>query len=177
MTRLECEPMTTNSASFANVEAVASLVEITKVFLLDAHVQRKVEIQSAERKLFELKQVESTLGEKADSIFVKVTFGIRIAAPDLGAADTGDMQIRATFALTYTLKESNKVTPEMAQAFGEVNGAYNAWPFWREFVYSTMARMGLPPLVMPVFRPDQKAGGPSTDDKVSKGKRPSKRKK
>jgi len=36
--------------------------------------------------------------------------------------------------------------------FAETNGLYNAWPYWREFVQNTAARMSLPGLTVPVLR-------------------------
>lgn len=37
-------------------------------------------------------------------------------------------------------------------AFANVNGMFNAWPYVRELVHSTVARMGLPPMILPVYR-------------------------
>jgi len=44
------------------------------------------------------------------------------------------------------------MTDIQALAFARTNGIYNAWPYWREFVQNMIARMNLPPLVIPVFR-------------------------
>jgi preprotein translocase subunit SecB len=33
-----------------------------------------------------------------------------------------------------------------------LNGVFHVWPYWREMVQNTLARMGLPPLILPVFR-------------------------
>ena len=39
------------------------------------------------------------------------------------------------------------------EAFANTDAVYHAWPYWREFVQSSMARMGLPPIMIPLFRP------------------------
>lgn len=36
--------------------------------------------------------------------------------------------------------------------FGFCNGTFNAWPYWREHVRQVTTRMGITPLVVPVFR-------------------------
>lgn len=41
---------------------------------------------------------------------------------------------------------------DLLSAFAKVNGVYNAWPYLREVVQNTCARMNLPPMVLPVFR-------------------------
>ncbi len=61
------------------------------------------------------------------------------------------LSITATFRLDYRVPDAGEFTDEQLSAFGQVNGVYNAWPFWREYVYSTMARLGLPPITMPVL--------------------------
>jgi len=66
--------------------------------------------------------------------------------------DSPDFEISATFALTYTLEDLDDLSAENFQAFGHANGIYNAWPYWREFIQSMTARMGVPSLTIPVFR-------------------------
>jgi hypothetical protein len=63
------------------------------------------------------------------------------------------LRIEALFVLHYEVPGFEGLTNANIAAFGELNGLYNAWPYWREFVQSMTVRMGLPPLTMPVFRP------------------------
>lgn len=37
-------------------------------------------------------------------------------------------------------------------AFANINAVFNAWPFFRELVHSTLGRMGLQPISLPVYR-------------------------
>lgn len=60
--------------------------------------------------------------------------------------------INASFALLYKLETFDGLTKENFKQFADANGIYNAWPYWREFVQNIVARMGLPPLAIPVFR-------------------------
>jgi len=61
------------------------------------------------------------------------------------------VQIIADFALEYGVDKTMIFTDEVAAAFGRLNGIYNVWPYWREYVQSTVARLGLPPLTLPLM--------------------------
>lgn len=63
-----------------------------------------------------------------------------------------DLVITATFLLAYKVSSLRGLKKENYEAFAESNGVYNAWPYWREYVQSMIARMNLPPLTIPVFR-------------------------
>ena len=71
-----------------------------------------------------------------------------------GEAPKRVAEVSATFALRYQLDTDRlqSLGPEDVQAFAETNGVYNAWPYWREVLQSTAARVGLPGVVAPVFR-------------------------
>lgn len=60
--------------------------------------------------------------------------------------------VKAGLELQYKLPKELKVTQKELAIFAGINGIYNAWPYWREFVQSIFLRMGLPPLVLPVYR-------------------------
>lgn len=49
-------------------------------------------------------------------------------------------------------------------AFAGLNGVYNAYPYLREHVQSTIGRMGLPPLVIPVFRVPRRDDASSSEE-------------
>jgi len=60
--------------------------------------------------------------------------------------------IDATFLLAYKIENFEGLTQKGFEQFAKLNGIYNAWPYWREFVQNTVTRMGLPSLSIPVFR-------------------------
>ena len=62
------------------------------------------------------------------------------------------MRIEARFAITYAIGNHDDLTEDNYEAFGQRNGVYNVWPYWREFVQSTTVRMGLPALTLPVYK-------------------------
>jgi hypothetical protein len=83
------------------------------------------------------------------------------------------INIDASFLLTYKVKDFDGLTKRGFGAFGDINGIYNAWPYWREFVQNTIGRMGLPTLTIPVFRIAGSKESPPASKQVarkSKGK-------
>jgi len=76
--------------------------------------------------------------------------------------------IAATFELTYALSRDITVAAEDLDAFANVNGIFNTWPYWREFFQSSLTRMSLPVFQLPVLR-----GFPSVlhDDAIEIGHR------
>ncbi|MFM2153845.1 MAG: hypothetical protein RL199_2280 [Pseudomonadota bacterium] len=61
--------------------------------------------------------------------------------------------------LCYTLPERPSVGLDPSiDSFSQVNAVVNAWPYIRQEFSSMLSRMGLPAIVLPVYRP----GRPST---------------
>ena len=68
------------------------------------------------------------------------------------AVSAGDfLQIEAEFLLDYSLRKEIPVSEEIASAFGKMNGIYNVWPYWREYVQSVSSRAGMPPVALPLM--------------------------
>lgn len=63
-----------------------------------------------------------------------------------------EVQIDASFELIYSKPQDMKPTSEELQAFADTNALMNCWPYWRELVQTTVARMNLPPLFVPLLR-------------------------
>lgn len=75
------------------------------------------------------------------------------ARPSNGDDSKPCCEIVAQLSLTYDCPKATDFSPAHLEAFGQANGVFNAWPYWREFVQSTTTRMGLPPLVAPSLKP------------------------
>ena len=67
-------------------------------------------------------------------------------------AGTTDLQVDASFELLYSVPADANPTPTELQAFADTNALLNCWPYWRELVQDMAGRMGLPPLLLPLFR-------------------------
>jgi preprotein translocase subunit SecB len=60
--------------------------------------------------------------------------------------------VKGVFELCYRLPKGQTTTEDGLAEFASVNAVFNAWPYFRELVQSTMARMSLPPLTLPLYR-------------------------
>lgn len=58
--------------------------------------------------------------------------------------------IQAVFIAAYHIGQ--QPSDEVLNAFLERNVRLNTWPFFRELAYSSLTRMNLPPLVLPVLK-------------------------
>jgi preprotein translocase subunit SecB len=81
-------------------------------------------------------------------IFVFVDFKL---AAKLEKEPDPVVNVDASFLLVYELIDLEGLTDEHFRQFANVNGLFNAWPYWREYVQSATIRMGLPALTIPVF--------------------------
>lgn len=85
-------------------------------------------------------------------------------------------EIELEFGVEYSSNEP--LTDEFFGVFREVNLPVNTWPFLREYVSSTLGRMGWTPVTLPAFkigpgqeRPQPHAGAPSPQTKRRRTKK------
>jgi hypothetical protein len=85
------------------------------------------------------------------TIIVRANF-VMEAKPEGLKEASAVVEASASLDLEYVFPDVGSLDEETIQNFGRINGVYNAWPYWREYVQNAVARMGLPPLVVPVYR-------------------------
>lgn len=106
------------------------------------------------KKGFEIKRTTgSSVDKGTNRVFVLAQFTLN-TFEDIVSNKSKDpfAVIEASFLLMYQADTLEGITQKSVEQFGKLNGMYNAWPYWREFVQNTTIRMGLPPLTIPVFR-------------------------
>ena len=86
----------------------------------------------------------------AHELDVAVSLFVSAKADD-SASGVDVFRIESVFHLRYTLSGDEVPNESQLEAFAKLNGIYNVWPYWREYVQSSSARMGLPPVVLPVL--------------------------
>jgi len=95
-----------------------------------------------------------------------------LASIDLAVADDSQppvVTMKVKYALVYSVPSDFKATKAEIRSFADVNGIFNAWPYFREFVQSTSSRMDLPPIILPVYRvPQMSKPKPQEDSSSSK---------
>lgn len=67
-------------------------------------------------------------------------------------ADNEVISIAATYVLKYQIDENLEVNDEFINKFVETSVSLTIWPYFRELVNSTVSKMGLPPLILPLIK-------------------------
>lgn len=101
------------------------------------------------------------------SVLLTANVILRQASEEDGQEVSPLVALEAVFALDYQLPSSPPVErrPELFGAFATLNGTYNAWPYVRELVQSLTTRMGLPGLIIPLYR--MPVAGDETEEQAS----------
>ena len=93
------------------------------------------------------------IATKAGEFWVVIPFSlVAVRNEEDGIEGEPIFSVEASFRLTYRTSVAELLTPPVLEAFAVTNGAYNAWPYWREFAQNMTARMGIVPVILPVFR-------------------------
>ncbi|MGA2324334.1 MAG: hypothetical protein ABSG22_10845 [Sedimentisphaerales bacterium] len=136
---------------FALAIKVSDRVQLESVMLFDCHC-RQLRFIKAESRAFDINySAESSMDTEAKRVIVLAKFkweGFEADSKEKKQFAT----IEASFLLMYSAPSLEGINQENVEMFGNLNGIYNAWPYWREFLQNSIARMCLPPLTAPVFR-------------------------
>jgi hypothetical protein len=109
---------------------------------------------------FKSRQVESP----GDVLRLEIEFRMaghdEPAAAQNSASETGAPAMKSepavlvdcAFEADYILREGFRPTPRHVNAFKDGNAVVNLWPYFREYLQSSLERMGLPPLAAPFLR-------------------------
>ena len=126
-------------------------VEIEGVRLVEANAETKVRSPSDTGAVDLLINRTAEISERQENgtFFVVATIKAQLVSEQ--AKEEPLVSIKTSFELQYRLPRGFRVDPQTLTTFAETNGIYNAWPYWREFVQSTLARMGLPPVALPLL--------------------------
>lgn len=127
-------------------------VEIEDVRLVEVNAETKVRSPADSGAVDLLVNRTAAISEHQDNGTFFVLAKMRTQLVPEQTQEEPLVSIETSFEIRYRLPEGFHVDPQTLTTFAETNGVYNAWPYWREFVQSMFARMGLPPVVLPVLR-------------------------
>jgi hypothetical protein len=133
---------------------ISARVTIQGIMLVESNLRRTPDTLGTRSKLrvnIKVANVSYRIETESGKLIVLPTFELS-AEREIDSEDPPFLSIRASFALEYTVESINDFGDENIRAFAETNGIFNAWPYWREYVQSTSARMGFPVMTIPVFR-------------------------
>lgn len=103
-------------------------------------------------------KVQMNSGGKKHAELARLTcvFRMKVEAQAKGRAEEVAARIVCEYAVQYDFVDRaflDRVTERDIEMFAAYNTSTNVWPHVREFVQSMAARMMLPPLILPLFRP------------------------
>ena len=130
---------------------VAQRVQIEDIRLVRSTVRREFESDEPPPVVEFGFNVDTDLDRETQRIKARVIFSFDSFFEGRRSAETPPLHIEVGFALVYSLQSLDDIDDEKIDAFGKMNAVYNAWPYVREFVQSTLVRMGLPALTLPVL--------------------------
>jgi hypothetical protein len=142
---------------------VANRVNLDSVTLTHLKATRTAELDSR-RELMLGFEYRTSWKRQDERPGIDVTFEIdaRLDQPsgDEGGSPSRVVDVSIALMLSYGLPE---VAPsdwnERFALFARVNAPVNAWPYARSELQSTLVKMNLPPLLLPVYRPGRAAAG------------------
>jgi preprotein translocase subunit SecB len=132
-------------------EPVSARVQLKHVILAETVARRKP-FQGGTQSALTLNVNVKTKPNRSERL-IEVLPHFTLVAKSRVDADDEQLRIEALFVLQYEIDSFQGLQKSNIEAFGELNGLYNVWPYWREYVQATTVRMGLPALTIPVFRP------------------------
>jgi hypothetical protein len=94
-------------------------------------------------------------GKPAHLVRFLIGTGLRLlkqsADPNSADVKVEDLlgEVTATFVLRYEWQSDEPPTQELLAVFSD-NAVHHMWPYWREFLQASTARLRLPPVVLPM---------------------------
>jgi hypothetical protein len=135
----------------AAVGRVAARVEIISVELLGAYFERMddgplpIEAQGELTPEIGIGGVDWEISPDGTTLGCVVNFGATFEV------EPTPYELFARFRLVYSIEESGELDQTDVKQFANWNAVFNAWPYWREYVSSTINRAQLPRFVVPVM--------------------------
>lgn len=142
-----------NGINIASAVKVADRVDLQSVKLLECDC-RQQPISPKGKKAFDIEEAARfEINQEENIIGVFIQFALNAFGEGVEhKKENSFLNIRTTFLLLYKINSMEGLDDTAFRSFAELNGTYNAWPYWREFVQSITSRMELPTLTIPVFR-------------------------
>ena len=134
------------------LKALIAGVEIEGVRLVEATAETKARSPSDTGAVKLLTDYKAEVHEQQDGGTFFVVATMRASLVPKEAEGNPLFSVTTSFELQYRIPKEFSVDSKTLATFAETNGIFNIWPYWREFVQSIVARMGLPPVMLPVLR-------------------------
>jgi hypothetical protein len=143
-----------------SVGRVAGRVQILTVELLGAHFSRVDDGPLLAAPVYDAApeigiHIEWAANEDRTLLSCAIAFATQFG----GELDEEPWQLLARFRLDYTVSGGADLTDHELDNFEHWNAMFNAWPYWREYLSSTVNRAQLPRFVLPVIGVPREGAG------------------
>jgi hypothetical protein len=132
---------------------VSDRIDLKSVKLLDCNCRLKPNYPEGQKDFEMDTSSQFDVNKEKSIVGVFIGFTLNAFSKEVDhKKENSFLNIGATFLLLYKINNTEGLDDLAFKSFAEINGVYNAWPYWREFVQNISGRMGLSPLTVPVFR-------------------------
>ncbi len=130
---------------------VSERVVILEVSLVAARLTRRRTRDDAEFTVNVERGAQAKMETESGRLYVQAR--LNFSAHDASSSNNAkQIEVDTTYELVYEVRDQANLTQAHYDAFADMNGIFNAWPYFREFLQSSLARMGLRPFTLPVLR-------------------------
>jgi hypothetical protein len=157
---------------------VGRLRQVERVWQMAGEFNRlPVPDESDHEAEFAIFRTGGTVTEDGTELVASVELGFRLTAvvkdtkavpDDLVDKESGRVVIafvRGSYMITYGLDDGRDLPAAVVEEFCGLNAVHTAWPFWREFVTSSLLRSGLESMPVPPFTVYGEQKAPVTDER------------
>lgn len=140
------------------------VVKIVDVTLVDCRAFLRPGVDGPLR-LAIRKKAHAKRSPSRDGLCAQINFVLEGRVGEEGESDIA-LSIEATYNAVYEIPADHDANQDALDLFAHTNGTFNLWPYWREFVQTTSARMGLAGLTVPTYRIEEVFTGPGIVDRA-----------
>ena len=149
---------------FRTLSKVVPKTNLKTLFMVSTNVWRSVDALDYDKVEVEIDVRGQLVEDHQDHFLAKAIFSFK-GQPEGEEEKEEIVRLYSEYVLVYSLKNRGKLTSADLETFCEMNAVYNAWPYWREFVQTTLNRMELPTFTLPLLKFTQRR------NKEAKGER------
>ncbi|HZR84965.1 MAG TPA: hypothetical protein VFD92_27970 [Candidatus Binatia bacterium] len=135
----------------ALVQRLAALIKIKSVEFESIEAQRLM--RGVLPREIEIDTSYSGVGQLRPNGFLEavITYAVKARGLEQAVIAKLSCKIRVLYQFNEANLEKNglSITPELATAFAQTSGVFNAHPYFREFLQTSCGRLGLPAIVAP----------------------------
>lgn len=135
-----------------DLSKIISVVQIEEIRVCEASCRSLVRPVDIAESVGEMTSIDVDVVKKPEGdglLLIRTQFNLEIRGGGEGELQA---EVRGIFELSYQVPADEKFSSDELKGFGKVNAVFNAWPYWRELVQSSLARMSMPVLTVPVHR-------------------------